>query len=161
MEGMKKQPKKYKLVDVLWERDVWNHYFDGMEAVRERRFDDAEIRFREIIRLNPDFPGGYEGLAAAATMKKDHASARKLTELAFAKVIAAYPVWPKRLPWGVLENRPVLRIIQMRAMLYHEDKNLDEAEILYRLLLKLNPSDNQGIRYLLKGMKSGLSPDEV
>jgi hypothetical protein len=49
----------------------------------------------------------------------------------------------------------------MRALLDHGDGNLKEAEQLYRVLLKLNPSDNQGIRYLLKGLKAGLSPDEI
>ena len=74
---------------------------------------------------------------------------------------AAYPRWPRHLSWGEIENRPILRIIQMRALLDHGDGNLKEAEQLYRVLLKLNPSDNQGIRYLLKGLKAGLSPDEI
>jgi hypothetical protein len=52
-------------------------------------------------------------------------------------------------------------VIAMQAMLYHGGRNRQEAEKLYRLLLKLNPSDNQGIRYLLAGLEEGLSPDEI
>lgn len=158
---MRKQPKKYKLAEVFWERDVWRYYYDGMEAMQGKRLKDAESRFSEIIRLNPDFPGGYEGLAAVATVKKNEASARKLTELAFEKVLAVYPSWPRRLSWGEVENRPILRIIQMQAMLHHNDGNRTEAEKLYRMLLKLNPSDNQGIRYLLAGLQAGFTPDEI
>jgi len=32
---------------------------------------------------------------------------------------------------------------------------------LYRLLLKLNPNDNQGIRYLLSALFRGLMPEDV
>jgi tetratricopeptide (TPR) repeat protein len=158
---MLKQPKKFTLADVLWERDIWRHYYDGMDAVREKRLKDAEARFREIIQLNPNFPGSYEGLAAIAMAERNRPMTRKLTEIAYEKVQAAYPRWPRRLSWAEIENRPILRIIQMRALLDHGDGNLEEAEQLYRLLLKLNPSDNQGIRYLLKDLKAGLSPDKI
>lgn len=158
---MKQQPKKYKLADVFWERDVWNLYYDGMEAVREKRLTDASGCFRKIVRLNPDFPGGYEGFAAIATIQGRKNMARSYIAAAFKKVLAAYPNWPRRLPWGETENRPVLRIIQMQAMVYHEDGNRKEAERLYHLLLKLNPNDNQGIRFLLAGMKQGLTPDDI
>jgi hypothetical protein len=79
---MKKQPKKFTLADVLWERDIWRHYYDGMDAVREKRLKDAEARFREIIQLNPSFPGSYEGLAAIAMAERNRPMTRKLTEIA-------------------------------------------------------------------------------
>jgi tetratricopeptide (TPR) repeat protein len=158
---MGKKPKHYTLADVLWERDVWQAYYEGMEALREQRFVYAEKCFEEIIQLNPEFPGSYEGLAGIAMMQKKREGARTFTDLAFEKVLATYPRWPRYLLWGELENRPILRIIQMKALLYHEDGEHKEAEKLYRLLLKLNPNDNQGIRYLLDGLKKGLRPDEI
>lgn len=93
--------------------------------------------------------------------KGNKVQARKLTQLAFEKVLVVYPKWPRRLLWGEIENRPILRIIQMQAMLYHEDGNRSEAEKLYGLLLRLNPSDNQGIRFLFAGLRRSLSPDEI
>ena len=158
---MTSNPRKYTLADVLWERDVWRYYYDGMEALAEGRLGDAEGLFREACHLNPGFPGSYEGLAAVAEKQGNEAEARKLTAVAFAKVLAVYPAWPRRLPWGEIQNRPVLRIIQMRALQHHEDGTWKEAEGLYRLLLKLNPDDNQGIRYLLAGLQDGLMPDGI
>lgn len=152
---MKRNQKKYTVADVLWDREIWRHYYDGLEAISDRRFEDAERAYREALRLNPAFPGAYEGLAIVAKEQGKEAQARKLTTLAFEKVLAAYPTWPRRLHWGEIENRPIMRVIQMQAMLHHEDGNRKEAEQLYNLLLKLNPSDNQGIRYLLADLRKG------
>lgn len=152
---MKRNPRKYTLADVLWERDIWRHYYDGLEAIGDGHLDEAEHSFREAVELNPAFPGAYEGLAIVAKERGNEAQARKLTKLAFEKVLAAYPKWPRRLYWGEVENRRILRVIQMQAMLHHEDDNRREAKELYDLLLKLNPSDNQGIRYLLADLRKG------
>lgn len=51
--------------------------------------------------------------------------------------------------WGILETRPFMRALEGLA---GEQWNLDrreEALANYRELLRLNPNDNQGIRYLL------------
>lgn len=158
---MQHNPRKYTLADVLWDRDIWRHYYDGLEAIRDRRFEDAGRAFREATSLNPGFPGGYEGLAIVAKEQGKEAEARKLTNLAFEKVLAAYPTWPRRLAWGEVENRPILRIIQLQAMLYHDDGNRKGAKELYDLLLKLNPSDNQGVRYLLAALRKGRRTDDA
>jgi tetratricopeptide (TPR) repeat protein len=157
-----KQQKKYKLADILWERDVWNAYYDGMEALSEDRLADAEKIFEKALRLNPDFPGSYEGLAYVARKKHDKEMEAKHIQIAFEKAKAMYvPHWPKRLPWSDIENRPILRIMLMLGMLYHENGDRRVAGAIYVMILKLNPSDNQGVRYLIAGMKKGLTPDEI
>lgn len=158
---MKQTPRKYTLAEVVFGREIWRHYYDGLEAVSDGRLGEAERSYRETLNLDPSFPGGYEGLAIVATERGKEAEARKLIDVAFEKVLAVYPKWPRRLPWGVIENRPILRVIQMQAMHHHEDGNRREAKELYDLLLKLNPSDNQGIRYLLAALRKGLPPDEA
>jgi hypothetical protein len=40
----------------------------------------------------------------------------------------------------------------------HEEEKIDDAEKLYRLILKLNPGDNQGVRYLLAALFAGKHP---
>ena len=47
------------------------------------------------------------------------------------------------------------------AIYYHENKNKKEAEKLYKLLLKMNPNDNQGIRYLLAALYADKPPKIV
>ena len=37
-------------------------YFFATTLARQRRLDEAEAQYREVIRLRPDFAGGYQGL---------------------------------------------------------------------------------------------------
>ncbi len=52
------------------------------------------------------------------------------------------------LPWGMHENRPVLRILSQEAMDFFYD---DEPDALARLqaVIRLNPNDNHGLRDLI------------
>jgi tetratricopeptide (TPR) repeat protein len=51
--------------------------------------------------------------------------------------------------WGILETRPYMRALGGLAGLLWEHGQRDEAVAQYREMLRLNPDDNQGIRYLL------------
>lgn len=51
--------------------------------------------------------------------------------------------------WGVLETRPYMRARQGLAQTLWDKGVRDEAVTHYRDMLRLNPNDNQGIRYLL------------
>ena len=51
--------------------------------------------------------------------------------------------------WGLLETRPYMRALEGKASrLWQLDRRGDALEI-YQEMLRLNPGDNQGIRYLL------------
>jgi len=51
--------------------------------------------------------------------------------------------------WGLLETRPYMRARQGLAQTCWDKGLHDEAVTHYRDMLRLNPNDNQGIRYLL------------
>jgi len=51
--------------------------------------------------------------------------------------------------WGLLETRPYMRARQGLAQTLWDKGLQDEAATHYRDMLRLNPNDNQGIRYLL------------
>jgi tetratricopeptide (TPR) repeat protein len=53
--------------------------------------------------------------------------------------------------WGLLETRPYMRARAYLAELLVEVDRNDEAIEHYEALLKLNPNDNQGLRYPLLG----------
>lgn len=44
----------------------WAHFYQGIAAYRERRFNDAAIAFRVVVALRPRHPGGYHNRALAA-----------------------------------------------------------------------------------------------
>ncbi len=62
--------------------------------------------------------------------------------------------------WGILDSRPYMRArAGLAAALYHLGEKRRSAEH-YRELLRLNPNDNQGIRYVLLGCLLELGSDD-
>ncbi len=51
--------------------------------------------------------------------------------------------------WGILETRPYMRALLGLADCYWEKREFEQAAEIYQEMLKLNTSDNQGVRYAL------------
>lgn len=51
--------------------------------------------------------------------------------------------------WGFIENRPYLRGLANLALVLTEQRNWAEALAIHKQMLRLNPNDNQGVRYLV------------
>lgn len=51
--------------------------------------------------------------------------------------------------WGILETRPYMRALLGLADCYWEKREFEQAVEIYREMLILNQSDNQGVRYAL------------
>lgn len=54
-----------------------------------------------------------------------------------------------RIPWGIMENRPLMRFLHSRAVFIEEIQGPLAAQPFYEEILLMNPDDNQGIRGLL------------
>lgn len=61
------------------------------------------------------------------------------------------------LPWGLIDNRPFLRCMQGYGLCLWRLGRLDDAERVFDRMLWLNPTDNQGVRFLLPEIRSGES----
>jgi len=59
------------------------------------------------------------------------------------------------LPWGRLDNRPFLRCMHGYGLCLWRLGRLDEAAAIFERMLWLNPSDNQGVRFILPEVRSG------
>jgi len=62
--------------------------------------------------------------------------------------------------WGILETRPFMRAMEGLGTVQWELGHHEKAEQQYRELLRLNPGDNQGIRYLLLQLLIDMGRDE-
>ena len=51
--------------------------------------------------------------------------------------------------WGLLETRPYMRALHGKASMLWQLRRHEEAGVIYREMLRLNPNDNQGVRYSL------------
>lgn len=57
------------------------------------------------------------------------------------------------LPWGLIDNRPFLRCMHGYGLCLWRLGRFDEAEHIFQQMLWLNPSDNQGVRFLIDRVK--------
>ncbi len=152
---------EYKVNSVTRER-ISDYYYDAMEATEFEDYDYAIKLLEKAIEIDEHYVEAYVGLVIVYELKEDKETAKKYVDIAFDKTKRVFPEWPERMPWGVIENRQYMRAIQSKASLDLEllnDKR--QAKELYGLLLKMNPNDNQGIRFLLAGLYVGLSREDI
>jgi hypothetical protein len=58
------------------------------------------------------------------------------------------------LPWGHIDNRPFLRCMHGFALCLWRLERFKEAERVFERMLWLNPSDNQGVRFLIDDVRA-------
>lgn len=61
------------------------------------------------------------------------------------------------LAWGFMDNRPFLRCMQGYGVCLWRFGRFEEAEHIFNRMLRLNPTDNQGARFLLDEVKVGVT----
>ncbi|MBI4426375.1 MAG: hypothetical protein HY567_02260 [Candidatus Kerfeldbacteria bacterium] len=132
-----------------------------MECLANGRRAKARQLLLRAVGQEPDYMQTYVGLTAVYEEEGKKKKARECINLAFQLTRKKFQRWPKEMHWGYIENRQFLRAIANKATAHHEDGEHEAAEKLYRLILKLNPNDNQGIRYLLAGLYAGIGPNDV
>jgi len=158
---MKKRRNQNSLAPGEPDKTEDDFYYDAMELLSAGHVTEAKRLLLKAVEKSPHSVQSFIGLTAVYEATGDVGKTRECTDLAFRLTQAKFRPWPKRMLWGILENRKYLRAIANRAMFYHQDGENERAEKLYRLLLKLNPHDNQGIRFLLAGLYAKISPQTV
>ena len=64
------------------------------------------------------------------------------------------------LHWGLIDNRPFLRCMQGYGLCLWRLGHFDDAECVFDRMLWLNPSDNQGVRFLINDVRLGTMWEE-
>jgi hypothetical protein len=64
------------------------------------------------------------------------------------------------LPWGHIDNRPFLRCMHGFGLCLSRLERFKEAERVFERMLWLNPSDNQGVRFLIDGVRAKTAWDD-
>ena len=64
------------------------------------------------------------------------------------------------LHWGLIDNRPFLRCMHSYGLCLWRLGHFDDAERVFERMLWLNPSDNQGVRFLIDDVKARTAWEE-
>ncbi len=134
------------------------------EAWEERKPERRVALARRALELSRDCADAYVILAEDAAETANEALALFEAGMAASRraLGEAFFFDPENLGyfWGILETRPFMRALEGLAGVLEHLGRTDEAIAGYRELLRLNPGDNQGIRYHLLRLLVGLSRDE-
>lgn len=135
-------------------KEEW--YYEGLEFIDSGRRAEGIKCFNKALKLDKDYVDAYNGLGTAY-FYTDTRKAEYYYRKAYTLTKKKFPKWPKRLEWGILENMQYLRAIHYCGLMLWRKNNLKKAMELFKLLLKLNPNDNQGARYLVAAIYEGYS----
>ena len=141
-----------------------DYYYDAMEYLCDGRKSKAKQAIKMLetaLEMDKDYVQTYIGLVSAYTVLGDKKKTEEMIKMAYKKTLKKFPKWPKVMLWGVMANREYMRAIQYRADLYWDNGENNKAIKLFRLLLKLNPGDNQGVRYEIAGLYAGLRGKDI
>jgi len=130
--------------------------YQALEAQGKRRLDLA----RTALTISPDCADAYVLLAEAATTPQEarrlyaqgvQAGERALGPEAFKEDAGHF--------WGIVETRPYMRARQgLAEVLWHLGER-QAASAHLQEMLRLNPGDNQGLRYILAGWLLAVEDD--
>jgi len=140
-----------------------DYYYDAMDYLGSGKIGAKKaLKLLELaLKMDEDYVQTYIGLISTYGVLGDKPRVNEMTKIAYQKTQKKFPKWPEEMSWGYLENRAYLRAIQFMAELYWDNNEEDKAIKLFRLLLKLNPNDNQGARYEIAGLYAGLKGDDI
>lgn len=124
-----------------------NLIFEALKTVGKKRLELAE----QALKISPDCADAYVLLAEEKARSTEEALSLYEAGVRAAENSLGKKVFEKEAGnfWGIMETRPYMRArAGLAQCLWLTDKR-EEAISHYRELLRLNPGDNQGIRYLL------------
>jgi tetratricopeptide (TPR) repeat protein len=152
-EQARKPASKEQLLD-----EAQNLIYDAWESSPSRAVKLA----RQALEISTDCADAYVLLAdlEAATIRERiellrqgvAAGSRALGKRFFKENVGHF--------WGMVESRPFMRAMGALANLHWETGQGDEAIELWREMLRLNPNDNLGLRYLPLSCLLELNRDE-
>jgi tetratricopeptide (TPR) repeat protein len=105
--------------------------------------------FRRALELDPQHADAHNHLGIAALEARKLKAAEQHFRAAIDSGTRHLERDGAEVHWGFIENRPYLRGLANLARVLAERKNWAEALAIHKQMLKLNPNDNQGVRYLI------------
>lgn len=113
---------------------------------------------KEAIKISPDCADAYTLLAEMSDSGTEVVSyLRQAVDAGRRSISHLLDKNPKDFPfWQVLETRPYMRAVESLASALFAKGDHEEALALWKDLLRLNPNDNQGVRYTLIPILVGL-----
>jgi tetratricopeptide (TPR) repeat protein len=135
-----------------------DYVYGGLELLDEGYIDEALKHFKKALAIDERYIDAYDGIGNAYFLEENYEKAKEYYQKAYTLTKERFKEgWPSTLEWGILENRPYLRAICGFGLCFWKNNNFEEAKRYFALLLKLNPKDDQGARFILAALYENMS----
>lgn len=147
--------KQYDDKDWDFVYSIDDEYFDTFFYATELLGENdkkCEALLRELIQNQPYFIDAYTylGLAMKNQGNKEYSQMiEKAYHLAMESVPEEFDFEKHQVSWYNMDNRPFLRALEAYATECYEKKEYQVARDIFRKIISINPSDNQGVKYSL------------
>ncbi len=138
-----------------------DYYYDGCDWLESGNEKKAVYYFKKALEMDDEYVEAWNSLGTAY-WEDNFDKAKGYFQKAYELTLKRFKgEWPKELNWGILENRQYLRSINGFGLTLWRERKDSEALEMFKLLLKLNPNDNQGARYLVADIYAGIKWGQV
>lgn len=138
-------------------QEIEHLFIAGWAALQAGALSEAEEAFLGVLATDPDHADALNGLGTVAFHEKRLDEAEALHEKAYGIALKFYKgkKLPTHVDWGSAHDRTLLRAMHGQALVAFRRGDVKEAEKRFNAILKLNPKDNTGVRFLLADIKKG------
>jgi len=141
---------------------LWEILYEGWGLLNEGDLGKAEKKFKEVLKYEPKYIDSINGLGNIAFEKADLVKAEKYYREAYKLTLEELGgKFPERLEWDRTSNRPYLRVMHGLGLTLWRQNKTDEALKIFKEMIRLNPNDNQGIRFLIPALEEGKPWEEL
>lgn len=142
---------EFRYAELEHNNSVYETFWKGVELIESSPFQ-AEIIFKKLIEDFPYFIDAYNSLSTVFKSTSRSFESRLTAEKSYSIGRKAFPKdfnpQMDKLKWDILRNRPFLRACQIYGIELQDSGDHPEAIAIFDEGLHLNPTDNQGLRYL-------------
>ena len=138
--------------------EVSQLYWDFLDSPDTKDPKKSIAILKKIIQKDPDYFDPYLTLHDYYLYLKQGEKAFDMLQEGFNRayrLISKNHQFPKRMDWGFIENRHIIRIIFHYALALWEVGEPDAALIYLKALVKMVPNDNIGARYMIAAILDG------
>ena len=133
--------------------EIMDEFHDALNLREEGRDHEAESVISSVLTACPNHIDALHHLGLWLAEEGDALQSYALCLAAVGAGLHAVPPrfsWAtSKLPWPDLDNRPFLRAYHCLGIWRMDQRLWDQAIEIFSRLLRVNPNDNQGARYLL------------
>jgi tetratricopeptide (TPR) repeat protein len=129
------------------------HAYNAMEAMAEEQWDRAHKEAMKAIAIDPNCVDALTIMCQLGSENRQELIDNLRRTVARGERALGKKFFKENEGWfwGLLETRPYMRARAQLAGLLLESGQVDEAIEHFEEMLRLNPGDNQGLRYSLLG----------